>query len=123
MQRSRLCLCPPGDVPYNKRYFTALLAGCVPVLFSFPSQLKGERKKQAAVVHAAADVVRSHRVSEGVHSPKMSRMLTVAIARGAAAEKAAAKERRGAKRTQKKQSSQRGKVAKRAARRRKAAGL
>ena len=43
MQRSRLCLCPPGDVPYNKRYFTALLAGCVPVLFSFPSQVRGER--------------------------------------------------------------------------------
>jgi hypothetical protein len=28
MQRSRFCLCPPGDVPYNKRYFTALLSGC-----------------------------------------------------------------------------------------------
>ena len=39
MQRSRFCLCPPGDVPYNKRYFTALLAGCVPVVFSFRSQL------------------------------------------------------------------------------------
>lgn len=39
MQRSRFCLCPPGDVPYNKRYFTALLAGCVPVVFSFKSQL------------------------------------------------------------------------------------
>ena len=42
MQRSRFCVCPPGDVPYNKRYFTALLAGCVPVLFSFRGQL-GER--------------------------------------------------------------------------------
>lgn len=41
MQRSRFCLCPPGDVPYNKRYFTALLAGCVPVLFSFQSQVGG----------------------------------------------------------------------------------
>ena len=39
MQRSRFCLCPPGDVPYNKRYFTALLAGCVPVVFSFRSQI------------------------------------------------------------------------------------
>ena len=43
MQRSRFCVCPPGDVPYNKRYFTALLAGCVPVLFSFRSQVHGER--------------------------------------------------------------------------------
>ena len=34
MQRSPFCLCPPGDVPYNKRYFTALLAGCIPVLFA-----------------------------------------------------------------------------------------
>ena len=43
MQKSRFCVCPPGDVPYNKRYFTALLAGCVPVLFSFPSQIREER--------------------------------------------------------------------------------
>ena len=43
MQRSRFCVCPPGDVPYNKRYFTALLAGCVPVLFSFRSQVPSER--------------------------------------------------------------------------------
>ena len=43
MQRARFCVCPPGDVPYNKRYFTALLAGCVPVLFSFRSQIAGER--------------------------------------------------------------------------------
>lgn len=43
MQRSRFCVCPPGDVPYNKRYFTALLAGCVPVLFSFRSQIRAER--------------------------------------------------------------------------------
>lgn len=43
MQRSRFCICPPGDVPYNKRLFTALLSGCVPVLFSFRSQVKGER--------------------------------------------------------------------------------
>ena len=43
MQRSRFCVCPPGDVPYNKRYFTALLAGCVPVLFSFRSQVPNER--------------------------------------------------------------------------------
>ena len=43
MQRSRFCLCPPGDVPYNKRLFTALLSGCVPVLFSFQSQVPHER--------------------------------------------------------------------------------
>ena len=42
MQRSRFCLCPPGDVPYNKRYFTALLAGCVPVVFSFRSQARAD---------------------------------------------------------------------------------
>mmetsp|Transcript_47277 Transcript_47277/g.106577 ORF Transcript_47277/g.106577 Transcript_47277/m.106577 type:complete len:217 (-) Transcript_47277:54-704(-) len=41
MQRARFCLCPPGDVPYNKRYFTALLSGCVPVLFTF-SNTRGE---------------------------------------------------------------------------------
>ena len=43
MQRSRFCICPPGDVPYNKRLFTALLSGCVPVLFSFRSQVAPER--------------------------------------------------------------------------------
>ena len=43
MQRSKFCVCPPGDVPYNKRYFTAILAGCVPVLFSFRSQVAHER--------------------------------------------------------------------------------
>ena len=40
MQRSLFCVCPPGDVPYNKRYFTALLAGCVPVLLSWCGSLR-----------------------------------------------------------------------------------
>ena len=43
MQRSKFCICPPGDVPYNKRYFTALLAGCIPVIFSYPSAVPKER--------------------------------------------------------------------------------
>jgi hypothetical protein len=43
MQRSRFCICPPGDVPYNKRYFQAVLAGCVPAVFSFTSQVRNER--------------------------------------------------------------------------------
>ena len=43
MRKSKFCICPPGDVPYNKRYFTALLVGCVPVVFSFRSQIPDER--------------------------------------------------------------------------------
>ena len=35
MQRSRFCLCPGGDTPYTKRFFLALLTGCVPVVFKF----------------------------------------------------------------------------------------
>ena len=35
MQRSTFCVCPGGDVTYNQRYFLALLAGCVPVIFGF----------------------------------------------------------------------------------------
>ena len=35
MQRSRFCLCPGGDTPYSKRFFLALAAGCIPVVFSF----------------------------------------------------------------------------------------
>ena len=38
MRRSRFCLCPGGDTPYTKRFFLALLSGCVPVVFAFPSR-------------------------------------------------------------------------------------
>lgn len=37
MGSSTFCLCPGGDTPYSKRFFMALLAGCVPVVFVFPS--------------------------------------------------------------------------------------
>ena len=35
MQRATFCVCPGGDVTYNQRYFLALLAGCIPVIFGF----------------------------------------------------------------------------------------
>ena len=38
MRRSRFCLCPGGDTPYTKRFFLALLSGCIPVVFTFPSR-------------------------------------------------------------------------------------
>ena len=44
MQRARFCLCPGGDTPYTKRFFLALLAGCVPVVFAFPSYPKARQR-------------------------------------------------------------------------------
>lgn len=33
-ERSIYCLCPPGDSPIRRAIFDAILAGCIPVLFS-----------------------------------------------------------------------------------------
>ena len=85
-------------------------------------QLKKDRRKNAALLQAAASVTPLTDLREGVHSSRVKRVLAAEFARGAAAERAAAKERRGAKRIEKKQSGKRGKAAKRAARRRRAAG-
>ena len=42
MANSSLCICPPGDFPYAQRFYQALLALCVPVVFAFESHVSGE---------------------------------------------------------------------------------
>eukprot|EP00966_Prymnesium_polylepis_P086750 2008016-Prymnesium_polylepis.1 len=47
MRRSRFCLCPGGDTPYTKRFFLALLTGCVPVVFKFDAYVQPARTSAA----------------------------------------------------------------------------
>jgi len=37
MRNAVFCPCPTGDLPYQKRFFDALLSDCIPVVFRFPS--------------------------------------------------------------------------------------
>ena len=52
-QRSTFCVCPGGDVTYNQRYFLALLAGCVPVIFGFTPTETAAPAADPAAGHAA----------------------------------------------------------------------
>lgn len=38
LQNATFCPSPPGDLPFTKRFFLALLAGCIPVVYEFPGK-------------------------------------------------------------------------------------
>ena len=65
MQRSSFCVCPGGDVTYNQRYFLALLAGCVPVIFGFTPT-------ETAAPAAAGTRTRAGRPAVRRHGPAVS---------------------------------------------------
>ncbi|CAE7530009.1 GT13 [Symbiodinium natans] len=43
MQQTIFCPMGPGDVPHRHKFYQAFLAGCIPVLFDFPSYFPGQR--------------------------------------------------------------------------------
>ncbi|CAE7197358.1 KIFC3 [Symbiodinium sp. CCMP2456] len=43
MQRSVFCPLGPGEVPHRYKFYKAILAGCIPVLFDFPSYFPKQR--------------------------------------------------------------------------------
>eukprot|EP00439_Symbiodinium_sp_Y106_P032968 s926_g3.t4 len=43
MQETVFCPMGPGDVPHRHKFYQAFLAGCIPVVFDFPSYMHGQR--------------------------------------------------------------------------------
>ncbi|CAE7441571.1 KIFC3 [Symbiodinium necroappetens] len=43
MQHSLFCPLGPGEVPHRYKFYKAILAGCIPVLFDFPSYFPKQR--------------------------------------------------------------------------------
>ena len=41
MKDTVFCPCPPGDLPFQKRFIAALLVDCIPVVLCFNSALNG----------------------------------------------------------------------------------
>ena len=63
MQKSTFCLVPRGDTPSSRRFFSAIAAGCIPVLITddyeppFQHALLRVRRMQKQEVHKKADLL------------------------------------------------------------------
>ena len=51
------CPIPPGDGPYQKRFFDSILCDCIPVVFVFPARLSGKESWWAFGGPAVEDMV------------------------------------------------------------------